>query len=191
VRHNNGMKLTGSAMSKRPRPPQLIPVFYGQAEVPERTDGPRERQAAQDPRGVNGCWLRGPLWPFRASRLLRRKGQEPCRPASNRGEASALEQHWSSRHIHTLCLVSLSQSGSCMSWSVRRGLLPGHGISCFTGVATALRGQHRAVLVRQRTALSSRSVASNKCVANSVALHFKNQRAVEQRDEADRARRKR
>ena len=26
---NNGMKLTGSAMSKQPRPPQLIPVFYG------------------------------------------------------------------------------------------------------------------------------------------------------------------
>ena len=56
---------------------------------------------------------------------------------------------------------------------------------------TALRGQHRAVLVRQRTALSSRSRSSNKCVAHLVALHFKNQRAVEQRDEADRARRKR
>ena len=26
---NNGMKLTGSAMPKLPRPPQLIPVFYG------------------------------------------------------------------------------------------------------------------------------------------------------------------
>jgi hypothetical protein len=85
------MKLTGSATPKLPRPPQLIRVFYGQAEVPERTDGPRERQVAQHSRVVNECWLRGPLWPFRASRLLRRKGQEPRRPASNRGEAFALE----------------------------------------------------------------------------------------------------
>ena len=30
---NNGMKLTGSAMSKQPRPPQLIPVFGGRVEA--------------------------------------------------------------------------------------------------------------------------------------------------------------
>jgi len=47
------MKLTARGASVEAR--QLIPVFYGQAEVPERTDGPRERQAAQDPRGVNEC----------------------------------------------------------------------------------------------------------------------------------------
>ena len=34
------MKLTARGASVEAR--QLIPVFYGQAEVPERTDGPRE-----------------------------------------------------------------------------------------------------------------------------------------------------
>jgi hypothetical protein len=88
---NNGLKLTARGASVEAR--QLNPVFYGQGEVPERTDGLRERRVAQHPRVVNGCWLRGPLWPLRASRLLHRQGQEPRRPASSRGEASALEQH--------------------------------------------------------------------------------------------------
>jgi hypothetical protein len=61
----------------------------------ERTDHANGWQA-KHPRVAHGSCVAS--WWFRASRLLRQEGQEPRRPASHLGEASA----WSSTALRTL-----------------------------------------------------------------------------------------
>jgi hypothetical protein len=140
-------------------------------------------------------WLRAP-------RLLRQQGQEPRRPASHPGEASA----WSSTALPdrgsrwarvsmprgpTLVFafpryitVGESPLGPCTPWSVRSGhLLATDSLASRSGAA--LRGRHHVLLVRQQRACHLEAQPRARCVAFLVALHSTNQRAVEQGIEAD------
>jgi hypothetical protein len=115
-----------------------------------------------------------------------RNGQEARRPASNHGEASpgtstALNGAKVARVPSLEVNVRRSGMDPSASWSVCNLSCRGAELwRCQTGIPSC-----RAAISRRARISRPGRVASSECFTNLVALHFTNQRGVEQPDAAD------